>query len=600
MAGADPEDTSARLAAAEQAFNSGRYKEALGEAARVPAGDPLSVRALFLRAYAHLKLGQPEAAARLLDPLLEQAFSPEVALLRGMVSMEQRRWGEALRQLEAVIQARAAPWDATARKLIERARAEQAAETRRLSRAQEDQSRRRLQRILGQVRRHIEAGRLSAAAALLEPLEQQERGQLLPLYYRGLIAYKRGDYPTVRRQLELALSLNPADGWSRYLLALTLEHVGERGRSLRLLKGVSASEADPKVRELSARALNRMVRESAPGEPWLSLSLEAATGLDTNPAYLDESPVDQDSASFALQVSGRLGLRRWFLKHLGGSLGLHLLERVYMVGVAGAEQTEVSPLVSLLVRVRQLTLDASYLYTLALYGHAPLLSRHAGRLGAAYRPLPWLMLSMQGRVCRHPTHDDLYSYLDGIEAGGELSGSISLGRLGLGVVYEVLRDWADTVEAQVASKGGGSGKGKGGGSSGPGGQTAAYTLITDYSYTGHGRVEVGLVGLNPAIAQRLVDTFGEDHVRITDLNRDNIGERRFGVEIWDGGEGTEALIDASDLLLVTGTTLVNGTFDAIHRQGMAANKRIIPYGVTASGVCELMGIERICPRGQDR
>jgi uncharacterized protein (DUF4213/DUF364 family) len=115
----------------------------------------------------------------------------------------------------------------------------------------------------------------------------------------------------------------------------------------------------------------------------------------------------------------------------------------------------------------------------------------------------------------------------------------------------------------------------------------------------YGRVEVGLVGLNPAIAERLVDTFGAEHTRITDLNRDNIGRPRFGVEIWDGGGRTEELIDASDVLVVTGTTLVNGTFDAIHRRALLAGKHFIPYGVTASGVCELMGMERVCPRGQD-
>jgi uncharacterized protein (DUF4213/DUF364 family) len=71
------------------------------------------------------------------------------------------------------------------------------------------------------------------------------------------------------------------------------------------------------------------------------------------------------------------------------------------------------------------------------------------------------------------------------------------------------------------------------------------------------------------------------------------------VEIWNGSERTEELIDASDVLVVTGTTLVNGTFDNIHRRTRAANKHFIPYGVTAADVCELMGIERICPRGQD-
>jgi hypothetical protein len=46
---------------------------------------------------------------------------------------------------------------------------------------------------------------------------------------------------------------------------------------------------------------------------------------------------------------------------------------------------------------------------------------------------------------------------------------------------------------------------------------------------------------------------------------------------------------------VTGTTLVNGTFgniwDWIQRHG----KDYLIYGVTAAGVCELMGWNRICP-----
>ena len=78
----------------------------------------------------------------------------------------------------------------------------------------------------------------------------------------------------------------------------------------------------------------------------------------------------------------------------------------------------------------------------------------------------------------------------------------------------------------------------------------ARTLFRQY-----GRVNVGLIGLNPAIAERLVDTFGSDHVRITDLNQSNIGGRRFGVEIWDGNLKTEDLIDTSDAVSYTHLTL---------------------------------------------
>lgn len=106
---------------------------------------------------------------------------------------------------------------------------------------------------------------------------------------------------------------------------------------------------------------------------------------------------------------------------------------------------------------------------------------------------------------------------------------------------------------------------------------------------------VGLVGLNPAIAEHLVGAFGAERVHITDLNADNIGGSRHGVDVWDGTSATADLIRSSDVVLVTGTTLVNGTFDEIWEQITAQGKKGIVFGVTAAGVCGLMGYERLCP-----
>lgn len=113
-----------------------------------------------------------------------------------------------------------------------------------------------------------------------------------------------------------------------------------------------------------------------------------------------------------------------------------------------------------------------------------------------------------------------------------------------------------------------------------------------------GSVSVGLIGLNPAIAERLVDRFGADRVRITDLDPDNVGRRRFGVEIWNGDGRTADLIDASDVVLFTGTTLVNATFDGIMELIENGGKEHLVYGITAAGVCRLTGMDRICPCGR--
>lgn len=113
-----------------------------------------------------------------------------------------------------------------------------------------------------------------------------------------------------------------------------------------------------------------------------------------------------------------------------------------------------------------------------------------------------------------------------------------------------------------------------------------------------GRVRVGLIGLNPAIAEALASTFGADNVRITDLNPSNVRTVKFGVTIWDGNSRTEELIRRSRVVVVTGTTLVNGTFDSIWNWIHGHNKDYLIYGVTAVGVCKLMDLDSICPYGR--
>ena len=111
----------------------------------------------------------------------------------------------------------------------------------------------------------------------------------------------------------------------------------------------------------------------------------------------------------------------------------------------------------------------------------------------------------------------------------------------------------------------------------------------------HGKdVSIGLVGFNPAIAERLVGTFGNSRVAISDLFGGNIGANRFGVDIQDGNQRVEALVSFADVLIVTGTTIGNGTFDAIRTAAENAGKSYYIFGVTGAGVAELAGINRLC------
>ena len=114
----------------------------------------------------------------------------------------------------------------------------------------------------------------------------------------------------------------------------------------------------------------------------------------------------------------------------------------------------------------------------------------------------------------------------------------------------------------------------------------------------HHNATVGLVGLNPAIAESLAKGFGTANVKITDLNPDNVGKSKYDVEIWDGRTRTEDLVEASDVVLLTGTTLVNGTFDALWGEIRRHGKEYLIYGVTAAGISALIGLNRICLYGR--
>jgi hypothetical protein len=77
-------------------------------------------------------------------------------------------------------------------------------------------------------------------------------------------------------------------------------------------------------------------------------------------------------------------------------------------------------------------------------------------------------------------------------------------------------------------------------------------------------------------------------LRVLDLDPDNIGTQKFQVTV-EGPENTKDAIDWADLLLVTGTTLVNGTIG-----DFLGRKPLLFYGTTIAGAAHLMNWDRFC------
>lgn len=108
----------------------------------------------------------------------------------------------------------------------------------------------------------------------------------------------------------------------------------------------------------------------------------------------------------------------------------------------------------------------------------------------------------------------------------------------------------------------------------------------------------GVVGLQPAILEGLTKCFSPEFVRVIDLNPENIGSTKYGVEIRDGSIELPGLAEWSEVGLATGSSIVNGTIDDISRCFKYKGKPLVFFGNTISGAAALLGLDRLCPFGR--
>jgi hypothetical protein len=101
----------------------------------------------------------------------------------------------------------------------------------------------------------------------------------------------------------------------------------------------------------------------------------------------------------------------------------------------------------------------------------------------------------------------------------------------------------------------------------------------------YGHPRIAFTGFQPRMVEALSDKF---ELRVADMDRDNIGKKKFGVII-DGPDRTGENLRWCDIALVTGTTVVNSTFE----QFMIA-KPVIFYGITVSGMAKLLELKHFC------
>lgn len=110
-------------------------------------------------------------------------------------------------------------------------------------------------------------------------------------------------------------------------------------------------------------------------------------------------------------------------------------------------------------------------------------------------------------------------------------------------------------------------------------------LLVPYLQERYGTVKIGQVGFQPRMVEAVSKAFS---VRLLDLDPENIGTRKFDVLV-EGPEAEDDMITWADLLLVTGSTVANGTIERF-----LGKKPVLFYGTTIAGAAHLMEWDRFC------
>jgi uncharacterized protein (DUF4213/DUF364 family) len=107
-------------------------------------------------------------------------------------------------------------------------------------------------------------------------------------------------------------------------------------------------------------------------------------------------------------------------------------------------------------------------------------------------------------------------------------------------------------------------------------------------------IKIGIVGFQPAIIDNFSRRLSAGNLKVTDLDRDNINRIKYGVSIWDGREMTGKLFKTCDVILATGSTIVNDSLSQLISLSDKYQKPLCLYGTTISGASIILNLERLC------
>lgn len=103
----------------------------------------------------------------------------------------------------------------------------------------------------------------------------------------------------------------------------------------------------------------------------------------------------------------------------------------------------------------------------------------------------------------------------------------------------------------------------------------------------YGTPYITQIGYQPQMIKSLSGRFP---MRVIDLDEDNIGQTKHGITI-EGPEDTQDALDTADLVLATGSTVVNDSLSNF----VLDDTPTIFYGTTVAAAADVLRLNRFCP-----
>jgi uncharacterized protein (DUF4213/DUF364 family) len=101
--------------------------------------------------------------------------------------------------------------------------------------------------------------------------------------------------------------------------------------------------------------------------------------------------------------------------------------------------------------------------------------------------------------------------------------------------------------------------------------------------------KIWLAGLQPRFLEVLSENY---EVRCTDMDSENIGQKKCGITI-SGPEAGPENMDWADAIFVTGSTVANGSIVNF----LDIKPRVVFFGISIAATASILNLERYCPEG---